>query len=342
MSNLKIFINGKFLTQQVTGVQAYAYGMLDAMKRQGVSFEILAPKSAPLSDRYIVTKIGFFTNPNLWEQLSLAKYINQQENAILINFCNSAPLLCKNQIVTIHDLAFEQKNVKWFAVQFKYWYRFLIPKITRTSKFVFTVSKFSKNEMSSQYSISKEKIKVIPNGLNTRIQIGERKIAEDYVLLIGGSNPRKNTSYVIDKIDELTKLGLKLVVLKTEKSVFKDTIYLNHPSIIYFNYASNEEYYSLINYSKALIYPSLYEGFGIPILESLCLRTPVICSDLNVFKECFGELPIYFNTSDGNSFIYALQKVKETVISDIDVENLKRKYSFDQSVSLILKTLEEL
>ena len=342
MSNLRIFINGKFLTQQITGVQAYAYGMIDAMKRQGISCEILAPKSTVLSDRYKVAKIGFFTNPNLWEQLSLARYINQQENALLINFCNSAPLLCKNQIVTIHDLAFEQKNVNWFSAKFTYWYRFLIPKIARTSRLVFTVSDFSKNEISSHYFIAKEKIKLIPNGLNTSIQIGERKIVEDYVLLVGGNNPRKNTSYVIEKIDEITKLGLKLVVLKSEKTVFSDVVYVNHPSIIYFNYASNEEYYSLINYSKALIYPSLYEGFGIPILESLCLKKPVICSDLSVFKECFGDLPMYFNTDDSNSFALALQKVKETVISDIDVENLKRKYSFDESVSLILKTLKEL
>lgn len=342
MSISKIYINGKFLIQQSTGVQAYAFGMIEALKRQNIPFEILVPKSAELSDRFKSKKIGFFSNSNLWEQLSLPRYVNKQPNSILINFCNSAPLLSKHQIVTIHDLAFEQKKVQWFSFTFKLWYRFLIPRIVKSAKIIFTVSKFSKQEIISHYKIDSNTIKVIPNGLNTNIEIASQKIKENYVLLVGGNNSRKNGAYVIEKIKEIEKLGLKLVILNGEKSVFSSTSKVVHPSIIYFNYATEQEYYSLIKYCKALLYPSLYEGFGIPILESLCLKTPVICSDLVVFKKSFGDLPIYINCSDSNSLVGALKKLEDKVISDLDVENLKQKYSFDESVSLILKTLKEL
>ena len=342
MSIAKIYINGKFLIQQSTGVQAYALGLVDEMKRQNIPFEILVPKSTELSDRFKSKKIGFFSNNILWEQWFLPRYVNAQPNSILINFCNSAPLLSKHQIVTIHDLAFEQKEVNWFSFGFKLWYRFLIPRIVKSAKFIFTVSEFSKREIISHYKIEREKIKIIPNGLNIAIQIAPQKVKENYVLLVGGNNPRKNAAYVIEKIKDIEKLGLKLVILNSKKSVFSSTSKIVHPSIITLNYATESEYYSLIKYSKALLYPSLYEGFGIPILESLCLKTPVICSDLLVFKESFGDFPIYFSYFNSSSFVDALKKLDNKVISDLDVENLKQKYSFDESLSLILKTLTEL
>ena len=86
----KIYINGKFLTQQKTGVQAYALGMIEAMKRRNIPFEVLTPKSNLLFDGFNTKKIGFFSNSSLWEQWSLPLYVNRQSNNILINFCNSS------------------------------------------------------------------------------------------------------------------------------------------------------------------------------------------------------------------------------------------------------------
>lgn len=342
VSALKLYINGKFLTQQSTGVQAYAIGILEAMKRQNIAFEVLVPKSVPLSDRFNMKHIGSFSNANIWEQCYLPRHINKQPHSILINLCNSAPLLAKNQIVTIHDLAFEQKGVNWFSNKFKKWYRFLIPKIAKSARVIFTVSEFSKQEIISHYKINKEKIRVIPNGLNTHIHVAPRQIDGDYILLIGGNNPRKNAISVIAQIEAIKKLGYKLVILNSENAVFNSFDKTKHSSIIHLDYTTQEHYYSLIKYAKALVYPSLYEGFGIPILESLCLQTPVICSDLLVFRESFENLPIYFNTSDPSDFFSALERLYTSTISDLAVEKLKQKYSFDESVSLILKTLQEI
>lgn len=342
MSISKIYINGKFLIQQPTGVQAYAFGIIESMKSQNISFEVLMPKSAELSDGFNAIKIGSFSSPIIWEQWSLPLYVNKQSDGILINLCNSAPLLSKQQIVTIHDLAFEKRDVNWFSFGFKSWYRFLIPRIVKSAKFIFTVSEFSKQEINVHYKIKNEKIKIIPNGIKTDIQIASKQIEGDYLLLVGGNNPRKNLSFIIDQIKQIERLGFKLVVLNSEKSVFNSSQNVIHSCVVYLDYAGNEQYYSLIKYAKALIYPSLYEGFGIPILESLCLKTPVICSDLPVFRKSFGDLPIYFESSNSSSLSNALEKLSDIVISDLDVEKLKQKYSFDESVSLILKTLKEL
>lgn len=336
-----IYINGKFLLQQESGVQAYAMGILNAMASQNINFEILAPKSLTLSDNFKVKHIGVFSNKLLWEQISLPLFIKRQKDAILINFCNSAPLLSKNQIVTIHDLAFEKRNVKWFSRSFELLYRFLIPRICKSSKFVFTVSEFSRKEIISHYKIDAHKVIVIPNGFFNPGEIIGKQINDDYILLLGGNNPRKNASCITSQIDEIEKRGLKLVILGQDNTIFNNKHKLTNTNIIYLNHVSKQKYYSLLKYSKALIYPSLYEGFGIPILESLCMKVPVVCNDLEVFRESYDDLPIYFNALHAREFERALDKIPSFTISDDDVIKLKAKYSFNNSVSLILKTLEK-
>ncbi|MBK6986495.1 MAG: hypothetical protein IPH32_17970 [Bacteroidetes bacterium] len=85
--------------------------------------------------------------------------------------------------------------------------------------------------------------------------------------MIGGNNPRKNAIFVINQIVEIEKLGLKLVIINHNDVVFNSLPKSGYPSIIYITYLDTASYYSLIKYAKALLYPSLYEGFGIPILK---------------------------------------------------------------------------
>lgn len=335
---MTVYINGKFLYQQTTGVQSYALAMLEALKLLQVDFQILTPKVELVTNMYPVKKIGFFSNLNLWEQISLPYFMRKQKNAVLLNFCNSAPLLCSRQIVTIHDLAFEQKQA-WFTIPFRIWYRYLIPRICRRAMRIFTVSNFSKNEITNRYHIDEHKIEVIPNIYPSPPTVNARIIREDYVLLIGADNPRKNTAWVLERIGEIEDLGLKLVLLAANSKVFLNSPGIQHPSVLVMGYVSQQDYYSLFYHSKALIYPSSYEGFGIPVLESLSLKRPVICNDLPVFRESFGNLPIYLNLKQEKSLSLALKKSKSWTIKEEDLELLKTRYSSEKSAKLILQSL---
>lgn len=339
---MKLYINGKFLFQQKSGVQSFARGIVSTMVKQGIEFVILIPPLPTSEFKEYTETVGIFSNLALWEQVSLPNFINKQKDAILLNLCNSAPLIGKNQFVTIHDLAFEVKNVKWFSNSFKLWYRFLIPRICQSAQHIFTVSEFSKRELMSHYNTNENKISITSNGLSD-IQISnDTLIEDDYILLVGSNNPRKNTQAIINNIDLIANKNLKLVILSISAHVFQQEQRITHSSIVYLNFLEDTDYYALIKNSKALIYPSFYEGFGIPILESLCLKTPVICSNLEVFKDSFDDLPIYCNTFSKKEFEYALNEFPKKVISQLDVENLMAKYNFNSSVSLILKTLENL
>jgi glycosyltransferase involved in cell wall biosynthesis len=335
-----LYINGKFLFQQKSGVQSFARGILASLVKQNTSFIILIPPLPCSEFKENTQPVGLFSNLMLWEQFSLPNYISKQKHAILLNLCNSAPLLSKNQFITIHDLAFEVRNVNWFSNSFKLWYRFLIPRICKSAKHIFTVSDFSKTELISQYTIPENKITIIPNGVSDLIISNHQFIKDKYILLVGSNNPRKNTQAVINNIELISANGLKLVILSSYASVFTQEKRNTHSAIIYLDFLEDEDYYALIKNSQALIYPSFYEGFGIPILESLCLKTPVICSDLNVFKQSFADLPVYCNTFSKKEFNNALTQISKKEITQLDVENLTNRYNFNTSVSLILKTLE--
>jgi glycosyltransferase involved in cell wall biosynthesis len=336
---MKLVINGRFLTQAPSGVQNYAIGILKALEKAEIPFELVKPANCLINfntnEKIIGHGSGFF-----WEQFFLPRYIKRQKNVLLLNLCNSAPLTLKNQIVTIHDLAFEEDHKQWFTTSFRMWYKFLIPRICANSRMIYTVSEFSKKQIVARYTIPENKIQIIPNGLPEIIfDNSALPIKGKYLLITGANNPRKNVDWVIKNINILKENGLKLLILGDSAPIYKQVKIPEDDSILFLKNSSSSLYYNLLKNSEALLFPSYYEGFGIPILESLCMGTPVIASNLEVFKESFGDLPIYFKLNDAADFNQAIKTLANKQISDFDIEKLKNKFNFDNSVALILKSL---
>ena len=308
-------------------MQNFAAGVLRALEKAGVAFEIASPENMNAGG------ISGWT----WEQWSLPAYVKKQENALLINLCNSAPLRLRNQVVTVHDLAFEADKGSWFRRGFRSWYKFMVPRICRNSQHIFTVSGFSKKEIVKKYNIPESKITVIPNGLPDFSFDDSIRIEGDYVLLTSVENPRKNAQWILENLDSITAKGLKLVVLRTTSGAFNSVNISEHESVISFENLPAAAYFYLLKNARALLYPSLYEGFGIPVLESLCLGTPVVATNLEVFRESFGELPAYFEPGDTKSFAAALEKALQQEIPENAILELKNNYNFEASASLIIK-----
>lgn len=337
---MKLIINARFLTQQQSGVQHFATGMVKALQKKGIAFELIAPPGTDASAELNMVTAGP-SNPFLWEQLFLPRYVKKR-GALLLSFCNSAPLFLRSQAVTVHDLAFEQKNKGWFRPLFRLWYRLMIPRICKRSRLVFTVSGFSKKEIIAHYRIPEKKISILPNGLPVLPPVEKNRIRNSYFVMTGINNPRKNALEIFGYMDLIAQNGCKLIVLKNDADVFGRLMLPQHPSVTCLNNIPADEYFRLLKNAKALIYPSLYEGFGIPVLESLCLQTPVIASGLDVFRESFGDLPVYFTPGSRSSFAEALDTAGKKEISAEQAEALKKKYNFEHAASLLLDSLESL
>jgi len=329
----RVYINGRFLTKNATGVQKYALGLCKQLQIMNIDYLIIAPNG--YYDNYgLQIKKTIFGGGFLWEQLFLPFYLWLHKGGILINLCNTAPLIYKNQLVTVHDLAFE-KNKKWFHAFFSIWYSFLIPHLCKRAKGVITVSEFIKNEIIETYGICSDKITVIPNSIPDMVYEEERPFQFRYIFLTGVYNPRKNNLFVINLINELSKMDYHIVAVGDDAGIYNKLSFTQDNKLHILKYTDDRLYYTLLKHAECLIYPSEYEGFGIPVLEGLVLGVPVLLPDMTFYHEIFGDLPLYYKQGDAESLLNKLKEINiyKTEVKDINI--LKNKYNFTASANML-------
>lgn len=293
-----------------------------------------------------VNTIGY-TRSHLWEQIELPLYLKKKGSPLLLNFCNTAPLLYKNKISTIHDIAFEVYP-ETYSKTFLNVYRFLIPKICKNSKKIITVSDFSKQEIIKYYKTKTDKIQVIYNAVNDGFIYNENIELKNqkYFLAVSSLNYRKNLPFVLDSFIEFIKdcpdYKLYLIGGMDTKSFSKLNLskYTNHPNIIFLGRVSDEDLILYYSNAVAFIYPSLYEGFGIPPLEAQKCGTPVILSNLSCFPEIFGQSVLYCDVDNINSLVKQMNLILEKELRDnikkLGEEN-EKKYNWDLSANCLMK-----
>jgi glycosyltransferase involved in cell wall biosynthesis len=329
----KIYINGKFLCQQPTGVQKYALGISLALQKKHSEIIVLVPRNVHKFHGLHVKQIkggkGFF-----WEQFCLPMFLLFHPHSLLLNFCNTAPLVVKKQIVTIHDLAF-LRDKNWFSPTFRRWYGFLIPRLCIRSIKIITVSEFIKREINKKYGINQEKIKIVPNGIPV-IEFDEQNaLPFKYLLLTGVYNPRKNAGFVLSQLPEIVKRGYHIIGVGTDAGIYGKYKTVKDADLHLLRYVEDKQYYTLLKHAEALIFPSEYEGFGIPVLEAFMLGTPVIAPDTPVYRESFGNLPLYYPSGNANAFLQLLDKLNIYLPEENELLQLKNKYNFDRSAEII-------
>jgi glycosyltransferase involved in cell wall biosynthesis len=290
---------------------------------------VLAPKGNFDTQGLKIKRVGIGKGV-FWEQIFLPLFLMFQGKTLLINFCNTAPLLMKRQIITIHDLAFIKDEI-WFSRAFRMWYKFLIPRLSKRSLIIITVSQFIKDEIITEFSIPENKIKIVHNSIPNMNFEHSDILPFRYLFLTGIYNKRKNASFVIELLPEIKKRGLHIVGVGSDESIYGNSNFQPDEHLHLLKHISDQEYYSLLKNAEALVFPSNYEGFGIPLLEALMLGTPVITTDIAVFRESFGDMPIYYQSGNAEMFLSALDKIKNHQPSTNDLSNLKNRFNFDKS-----------
>lgn len=318
-----LIINGRFLTQQLTGVQRFANELLkEYLKITNENIPIiLAPPNCKVEYLHGVKikKIGY-NNSHLWEQIDLPLYLIKIGSPLLLNLTNTAPIHYKNQIVTIHDLAFLH-NPQWFSFGFRTYYKFLIPAIAKRAKSIITVSKFSKSEITNKLKVTPGKVTVIYNSVPSEFHYKEPNEGfkrERYALAVGSLDPRKNLAGLIRAFNTLGNTKLQLYIIGGSNSkIFNIKLPdFDSEKIKLLGRISDEELISLYANAEIFIYPTLYEGFGIPNIEAMHFSTAVITSDLPVTREVCKDAALYINPhniEDIQRGISALEGNKELV-----------------------------
>lgn len=344
MKHRYVVINGKFYSQTVTGVQRYAREIVLELDKIANPNEIVIAINSQAHDLPILkniktVNIGRLTG-TLWEQLSLPFYIIKNK-AICVNFCNMAPILTPH-IVTIHDVSYKV-NKRFFSKKFSLWYNFVFDLIIKRIKQIITVSKFSKNEICRVYHKKFQNITVTYNGWQhfKRIEYDENALKKyglregKYFFAMSSMAPNKNFRWIAEAASHNPK-DIFAVSGAVNQKVFGDIFDFKIPENLKFlGYVNDEEAKTLMKSCKAFLFPTFYEGFGIPPLEALSVGAKVIVSDASCMHEIFGDVVYYIDPCNSNIDLDVLLKNNVS-----DAGKALKKYDWSKSARLVYDTIK--
>tara|TARA_B100000508_G_scaffold141033_1_gene145420 strand:+ start:10234 stop:11169 length:936 start_codon:yes stop_codon:yes gene_type:complete len=296
----------------------------------GIKIVFLCPRNIRNTPDFGEVKRFGNLNGHAWEQIELPLYLQRNKITGLINLCNSAPLYSKNQVVTVHDLAFA-RHPEWFDSKFAKWYNWMIPRVINRAKHVLTVSEFSKSEIVDFYGTEGSKVSVIPNGIywdKESIKEFENPIKDKYILAVGSDNPRKNYDLLIRTFEQLEQNQFKLVIVGSPSKAFSTSSKKENDKIVWLQNVDNNKLKALYKNAHLLVSTSFYEGFGLPILEALELGCPVLANGIEVFKEIYKDSINYYQENSESDLHLQLKQILESDKQQVSVQYLLEMLSY--------------
>jgi glycosyltransferase involved in cell wall biosynthesis len=309
---------------------------------------------------------------NMYLDSTKIQKIAQKEHANVIHFPYnwSFPFVNKRPtVLTIHDVipfTFREAMGFW---RNRLVYKPAIRIAARLNTVISTVSEFSKKEICEKTGVSREKVRVIPNGLRVPSQPEERDkrlllkkygVQNGYILNAGGIHERKNIPGLIGAFSELvknTEYPGKLIITgsvsgapyqEKMKAVCDKTVVETDMDdrVVFTGFVPERELDFLFKYAQLFIYPSFYEGFGIPILEAMKIGTPVVTSNITAMKEVAKDAALLIDPNDTEQIWAAMQKL----LTDRELKKelvhrgkiVAKDYSWEKTGAQYLKLYSEI
>lgn len=321
---MKIGINGRaFDTEQPGGSVGTAIEHTKRLCNIGRAQTVLyANRSAEekfsdemcINSKYLPTKSTAFGL--LWERTVLP-FVGKLDNLDILYCPNAnAPVHETGKfktVVTIHHVMPEMGQSKVERLYRKT----ILPRTASSADAVVTVSEFSKNQISSRLDIPRRKIHVVPNGIKT-LFLSDRPgsvldLPEDYILYVGALSERKNISRLIKSFEEAKNkydFPHKLVLIGPSEKLLYESVNLNKsPDIVIPGYVNDYELKYAYKNAELFVFPSLYEGFGLPPLEAMACGTPVVASNTTALPEVLDNAAEFVNPHSTQSIAEGLATV---------------------------------
>jgi glycosyltransferase involved in cell wall biosynthesis len=319
-------INGRFLTQRMTGVQRYAHEIVAALDQilaedgdRGdlAAMRLIVPPGVvdrPALSEITVSQTGFGSG-HAWDQLVLPFHAR----AGVLSLGNFGPIVGRKHIVCIHDAnTFIQPES--YSRAFGLLYRTLLPLVGLRARRVATVSQFSADALVRYGVCGAEKVFIAPNGHEHALRWDARRAksrligsgllgarSRPYVMVLGSRAKHKNVDVILKQAQGLDQAGIDIVVVGAAASIFAaDAPVVRQSNVHYAGYVEDDDLAALYEGALCLVFPSRTEGFGIPPLEAMARGCPVISSNAASLVEVGGDAVIYIDPDDGDRWREAI------------------------------------
>lgn len=310
----------------------------------------------PLADLDFESHLVPIRHYSVAEQLKLPPVFKQAKLDLLHVPHFNAPLLYGDPLViTIHDLLWHQQRGRRVTTlkPWQYWpkylaYRFVTAQNVSRAKRILVPTQTIKQTLSHYYPQAKNKTTVTLEGVDQRIlQFKDEAVEreEKTLLYVGSLYPHKNVELILRALEQLPGWKLKIVsardafVEKTEKLGRKLGV---ESQLKFTGYLSDQDLAQQIQAATALVQPSLSEGFGLTGLEALALRTPVLASQIEIFKEVYQGAALYFDPHSVKSFLDTLCNLPQDKPDHKEMKIVVERYSWDGLAKKTLETYLEL
>ncbi len=371
---MRIAVNTRLLLKdRLEGIGWYAYQTLLRIAQAHPEHQFLFIFDRPFDPQFLLAPnvTGIYAGPParhpvlwyLWFEWTIPVLLRRHRADVFLSLDGMGSLRTSvPQCVVFHDLAFEHFPQYMTPSHLRY-LRYLTPRLLRKVQQVVTVSEFSKKDLIDTYGTPPEKITVSCNGAHEEYQPLDweaREAAKDrwtdgceYFVYVGAIQPRKNIVNLLRafvRFKKRQRSSMKLVIVGRmgwmtdeiaryrEHMVFKE-------DVIWTGYCAVEELHQIIGGAYCMVYPSLFEGFGIPILEALQCGVPAIVGDNSSMPEVGGQAVLLCDPTDPQSIadqmqlIFKDEALRSRLIAHAPEQT--RKYTWEHAANTLWQAVEK-
>jgi len=290
------------------------------------------------------------------EQFTFNSLISKGSHDLMHFPQTNYPIFYKSKfIVTIHDLTMVKLATGRASTLFYpfyllklFFFKLILNKALKNSEKIITVSEYVKNEIIRDFQINSDKIQVIYNGIDSKLNYHPQSIeyfhknfniSKPFIFYIGNAYPHKNLERLILAFTAFNTQNRYNLVLAGKSDFFYERLKSKHldlENIKFIGEISDEELSKFYSSCEFFVYPSLSEGFGIQIVEALGLKAKVCCSNNTVFPEIAENNAVYFNPLDVQDMISSFNRTitSENKISEISIKRLQEKFNWKLSAQV--------
>jgi glycosyltransferase involved in cell wall biosynthesis len=370
---MRIAVNTRFLlSDQLEGYGYFLYECFSRITKRHPEHEFIFIFDRPYDKKFIFGSNvkAIVTGPSarhpvlwkLWYDVKIPAVLKKHKADVFVScdgFCSLTTTV--PQCLVIHDLAFLHYPRFIHPSHFLF-YKYYTPRFIKKAKQVITVSQFSKNDIILQYKTDAGKIAIVPNAAKPVFQplsdSEKQKIKDKYTngkeffLYTGAIHPRKNLLNLVKAFSVFKrkqKSNWKLVLAGRLAWKYKSFVksletYKYREDLMLTSYLEEKELANLTASAYALVYPSLWEGFGVPVLEAMQCGIPVITSTESAMQEIAGDAALYVKPEDHNDIAEKMMRLykDEESRSALVKKGLQRSvdYDWDRSAELLWDAIQ--